>query len=191
MKRALAGMTLALLLGACVFSSEAPLFSEDEAVTPFAEGVQFTWVENGGEGREVVTYHRAGAAYQIGPDGREEAIHALFIDLPETPEDDYIVQVRLRPEEPVRAYAYMWRIAGGYRTVASPGAFPKGSIGETAMQTKCMRMSMRECRFATAADVRAFYLEAVYPAFVVGDAIPGDYMDQLTSPPAPQSPPRK
>jgi hypothetical protein len=184
MKRAASALVVALLLGACVFSSETAFFAEDEALAPFADGARYIWIENGSEEtRQVVSYRRAGGAYEIGWEDEDDRLHALFIGVPETAEEDYIVQVRIDEGERATAYAFMWRTQAGYRAITSPRVFEPGSEGEAVADRLCERVGMGECRFASAEAVREFYHTAVYPAFVLGGQTPANYIDQLTPPP--------
>lgn len=181
MKRALAALGGALLAAACAFSSERPLFDARDGATPIEDGAQFYWREDGrsDDARRVV-YRRLGAAYELTPveDAEpEDRMEIVFVAVPETPEDDYIAQVKLFTDEDVRAYAFMWRTEAGFRIVASPGVV-EGATGEAALARYCGARINSECRFDRAEDVVAFYREAIYPAFVTGGATPSNYIDQ-------------
>lgn len=179
MRTALA-VCAALLLSACAFASERPLFDENEAVSPFADGARFIWLEDGEGDGQTVVYHRIGRAYDVAPKrGGETPLRVIFIDVPDTPEEDYVAQVRLRADEPMRAYAFLWRTEQGWRIVAAPGAFAEDSPAQALMRTLCAARPNNECHFARREDVLTFYHDAVHPIFVAGDARPEDFMDQI------------
>ena len=179
--RAWAGLAAGLLLAACAFWSERPLFGEEDGALPFDDGARFIWRENGNdEAAQEVVYHRAGRRYDVTPSaGGERPMRVMFVDVPETAEEDYIAQVALPSEESVRLYAFMWRAEGGYRIIAAPRAFAGGSPGRRMMDRVCVTQRNGECQLGSRQKLMELYLNAVYPAFVVGDETPEDFMDQL------------
>jgi hypothetical protein len=188
MKRAAAALAAALVVAACAFSSERALFRVRDAATPIADGARFYWRENGRieEARQVV-YRRTGRNYEVLPVEEEDRpIGVLFIAVPDTPEEDYVVQAALFEDEEVRAYAFMWRMGESYRVVAAPRVVEGDGQGEAALARYCAARINSECRFDRAADVVAFYREAIYPAFVTSGRTPPDYVDQ--TPAGPEAP---
>lgn len=172
-------LALAATLGACAFWSEEALFDERGAARPIADGSRFLWIEDGGEPDRVV-YRRAGAGYQAAAiDAEDEPLHVLFFSVSETSEEDYVVEVAVRPDEPARFYAYMWRTAEGYRLVSAPRVLEEDPRGQQALARLCGARPSGECRLDRAEDVLALYRDAIHPAFVVAGATPNDYVDQI------------
>jgi hypothetical protein len=127
-----------------------------------------------------VIYRRAGQGYQVFPvDDDDRPIDVLFVAVSETPEEDYIAQAALFEDEQVRTYAFMWRVDDGYRVVAAPRVVEGEARGDAALARYCSARINGECRFDRAADVVAFYREAIYPALVAGGRTPVDYIDQV------------
>src|SRR5262249_45825225 len=112
----------ALVLSACAFSSEEPLFAARDAATPIRDGAQFAWIE-GGESSEQrsLLFRRDGRAYVVEAVGRsaDRPMRALFVPIRETREDDYIVQTQF--DDDAVAYAYLWRRGDGYRMIVNLG----------------------------------------------------------------------
>lgn len=178
MRRGLLALCATLILSACSFWSEQPLFDPHEATTPFANGAHFTWRADDGS-EERIVYRRAGQGYQLSPPGDEdEHIIAIFLPISSTPEDDYIIQVQMRRGEVVRAYAFMWRTETGHRFIVAPSAF-RGETAEAELDELCAQRTSRECKLRRREDVLRLYREMVYPAFVVGNQTPANFMDQL------------
>src|SRR5512134_3213579 len=96
-------------LSSCTFSSEAAFFRDADAAFPIADGARFVWQAPEDDALDV-TFQRHGAAYEVTernhPD--EPMTGVLLIAVPETPEDDYIVQWQAEPGDTSRAYAFMW-----------------------------------------------------------------------------------
>lgn len=178
MKR-LAALLFAAALGACAFWADRALFDENDAAQPIADGARFAWIENGAM-QDRVSYRRVGAGYEVAPVGENDdpPMRVWFFTVNETPEEDYIAQVAMRQGESERFYAFMWRTAEGYRLIAGPRALEDAG-GQEALSRRCSARPSGECRFDRADDVVALYREAVYPAFVLGDATPSDYVDQV------------
>lgn len=188
--RAACALALAAALGACAFWSNKPFFTEAEGAAPIADGARLSWIEDGGNDEQIVVYRRVGAGYEVAADDPEEADEALmavlFVEVRETPEEDYIAQVRLRPDEESRAYAFMWRTERGYRVVSAPRVALEDERGEMVLARYCAERPNGECRFARADDLTGFYLEAIHPAFVVAGETPSDYIDQIPVAGAPE-----
>lgn len=180
--RAALALAAALLLAACAFWSERPLFEPHEAAAPFADGARFTWIPEREQGREEVVYRRVGAEYEIAQidHADDPPIRALFIAVPSTPEDDYIVQAKLGYSEDTRAIAFMWPIEGGHRFIVAPRAL--GSISRERLDALCRPQPSGECRFESREQVLAVYEEIIYPLFVASEATPADYIDQIAHP---------
>lgn len=177
--RAAAAIALAALLAACAFWSDAALFDEGDAVAPIADGARFLWIEDGGDVTQTIVYRRIGAGYEFVSVNSDEApMGVIFIEVRETPEEDYIAQVTLRPGEKSRAYAFMWRTETGYRIVSAPRVLEDDEQGDAVLAQRCADRPSGECRISNAADVVALYREAIYPAFVLTGAEPNDYIDQ-------------
>lgn len=170
----------ALTLAACSFYSDVPLFEDREASAPFADGAEFLWRENGrsGENEQQVVYRQMGASYEIHTAaGNERPITALFIAVPQTPEDDYVVQVQPGADEPGRAYVFLWRIEGGYRFISAPGALL--AEAEPTLAALCRQRRNGECELVSSRDALALYERAVYPTFVTGGVTPSNFVDQI------------
>jgi hypothetical protein len=182
-----AGCAGLLLVAACVFSSEAPFFSAQDAAQPFEDGARFVWRENTDSEERRMIYRRTGSRYQLHAldDGGDEApLAALFIAVPETPEDDFIAQIELPNSGEARVYAFLWPHDGGFRLIAAPravGDFPGGQAGLAA---RCAARPYGECQIANREDLLVIYREIIYPRFVTGGATPSDYMDIVPAPDA-------
>lgn len=179
--RALLGLCAALLLAACAFWSERPLFADADAAHPFADGMRFVWRESGSQQQQTIIFTRSGAGYVLQdidePD--ERPIQMMLIAVPETPENDFIAQVQLPNAEGARAYAFLWPHGEGYRLFAAPGALDALSAAEPVLVRHCAARPQGECQIASREGVEAIYAEAVYPAFVTGAATPRAYIELL------------
>lgn len=167
----------AILLGACTFSSEAPFFDVGAAAFPIADGARFDWVEPFPAGERFdVTFHRTDAGYAMTDKSHpDEPMELLFVAIPETPEEDYIAQVRLENGDGERAYAFVWRTGDVFRIVSSPGSVEPGRKPLRGGDAYCHWRSYQECRLAGGNDLRALYRTAIYPRFVAGGDLPGSY----------------
>lgn len=179
--RAVVGLCAALLVAACAFWSERPLFADAEAAHPFADGARFVWRESGSQQQQSIVFTRAGAGYVLqdenAPD--EQPIQMMFIPVPATPEDDFIAQVKLPNAEGARAYAFVWPHGQGYRLFAAPSALDALSAAEPVLVRHCAARPQGECQVASREGVLAIYAEAVYPAFVTGAAAPRAYIELI------------
>lgn len=188
MKRA--GVLLAALaLASCAFGSETPLFRANEAAFPIRDGGYYEWLPHPDDDSMVVRFVRAGAAYearQVGePD--QSPMRILFTPVIETRDDDYIAQVDLNGEGRGVAYAFLWPIGDDrYRVVYEPRAFDME--GENAAPELCAPAQYGGCTFASAQDVRAYFLRVLYPALSSGQT-PERYLD--IEPIDAPTPPRK
>lgn len=182
----------ALALASCAFSSERPLFADGEAVAPFADGALYDWrPSNEADEQIVVRFTRLGAGYEIHPVARngERPMQALFIEIPETPERDYIAQVLIDPEDREGfVYAFLWPIGEDrYRAFSQPTAFDEGGKLHR-VEGYCTPAQYGACTFTRGEDVRRYYLDVLYPAFRSGH-IPASYLD--LTPAAAPAPARK
>lgn len=170
-----------VLVAACAFWSERPLFAGSEAVHPFADGARFIWREHGSEERIPLTFTRNGDGYTLqderAPD--ERPIEMMLVAVPETPEQDFIAQVTLPNGDTSRAYAYLWPVGGGYRVFAAPNALDQLAAAEATLAAHCIQRPQGECKIETREGVLAIYRGVIYPRFVAGGAAPSDYMDMV------------
>ncbi|MBC8105488.1 MAG: hypothetical protein H7Z14_02765 [Anaerolineae bacterium] len=188
--RSVAALLAALLLASCTFSSERPLFAEEDAVTPIADGAVYDWKPSGEEDDDVVVrFVRVGARYEVRPVNDPSAsMRVQFVSVIDTHDDDYIVQVNLETADGGGvAYAFLWPIGDDrYRVLIQPSAFDAN--GAAPSSEYCTPAAYGGCSFRSSDDVRSYYLEVLYPAFQSGH-IPARYIDMS---PVPQpSAPRK
>jgi hypothetical protein len=170
MRRALVASCAALLLASCAFGSERALFDEGEAVRPFADGAEFQIEEHPGSGDlERLVYRSNGAGYDVTEPGESERpLRVLFVPIAETPEEDYIAQVRFDVDDPATAYAFLWRRGESYRILAAPGPLEESSSGRRALERRCTARPNSECALTSPRAVIDLYLEAIYEPFVRG-----------------------
>lgn len=190
--RGFAALVTALALASCAFSSERALFADSEGVTPFAGGAVYDWKPSDEPDEDmVVRFTRAGAGYEVRPVDRndERPMQVLFIEIPETPESDYIAQVVLNPEDRQGfAYAYLWPVGEDrYRAFVQPNAFDAGAALYRT-DGYCTPAQYGGCTFMSADDVRRYYRDVLYPAFRSGH-IPESYLN--LTPAAGAAPARK
>jgi hypothetical protein len=184
MTRRGAGGLCALMLSACAFASERPFFTERDAATPFADMARFVWRDDAAE--QVATYRRKGRVYEITLDHDEEPLRALFIEIDDTPEQDYIAQIEEPGGGQARLYAFFLPTDFGYHIVVAPQALSDDATAQGVLQSHCAARPYNECHFASAADLMALYREAIYPLFVTGGATPPrGAVEQTTAPQAP------
>lgn len=170
----------ALALAACAFSSERALFAEQESVAPFADGVLYEWRPSDETDEDlIVRFKHDGAWYQVENlgDAGERPIRALFVSVPETPEDDYIAQVVFDPEtQSGFAYAFLWPVGGGeFRAFVQPNSFDE-SGALRGVEGYCTPAAYGACAFDSADDLRGYYRDVLYPAFRNGHR-PARYLD--------------
>ncbi|HRP12687.1 MAG TPA: hypothetical protein PLK37_16800, partial [Terricaulis sp.] len=146
--RAISAFAAALLLAACAFWSERAYFADSEGAHPFADGARFIWRESGSQQQQTIVFTRTGAGYTLQDIGApdERPIEMLLVPVPETPEADFIAQVKLPNAEGARAYAFLWPISGGYRLLAAPGSLDELSAAEPVMVRQCTARPQGECR---------------------------------------------
>lgn len=168
-----AGLMAALALSACAFSSERPLFADGEGAQPIADGARFIWQAENDAPMEVA-FRRDGAAYTVTerahPD--EPMTGVLLVEVPETPQDDYIVQWRDENAREGRVYAFMWPAGGGYRVYSDPDAFEGEGDGPKPADAFCVRRAYGECVFTSRSNLLAYYQAIAYPALVSGRIAP-------------------
>lgn len=169
------------LLGACAFGAERALFGDSDAVRPFADGAQFIWSESDDSGQRFpVTFAlESGEHYTISSPANDEPMRGvLFVAIEDTPEEDYIAQLRLRTDEPGVLLAYLWRTAEGYRVVVDPGRLtPDDNL--SAADPFCTWSSMSGCGLTSREGAFGVYRALIYPRFVVGGEEPESYVDLL------------
>ncbi|MEJ0060968.1 MAG: hypothetical protein WDM79_15920 [Terricaulis sp.] len=166
MRRCIA-LALAACLSACAFSSKTPLLDPANAVTPFADGARFQWSADEGEDDfGPVQYQLAGSqTYQIDAiDDGEQPMRAQFFDLPDTPEEDYLVQVQFESGD-ARTYAFMWRSGDDYLIYLSPSILSHGP-GPALREAHCVTLRYQECELNSADALHAIYRDLVYPSYV-------------------------
>jgi len=170
-----------VLLGACAFGSDSALFGNDDAEVIFGEGAQFTWRESEDSGREYPVTLSVGedSRYSVTSPANEEPLNGvLFTSIDATPEEDYVVQLRLRPNEDAVLFAFMWRTADGFRFVTDPGRLvPDDNL--SAADPYCRWQTMQSCTISRREDVFAVYRALIYQRFVVGGEEPESYVDLL------------
>ena len=171
------GLIAALALASCAFGSERALFSDSEAAFPFEDGAVFRWKPNLEPDDAVVRFVRVGDRYEIRriDQTEERPMGVLFIAVPETPEDDYIAQVALDSENSEGfAYAFVWAVGDGeYRAFFQPSGLNEN--GDLAPERYCAPAAYGGCTFASAANVRAYFRNVLYPAISSGH-IPARYL---------------
>lgn len=179
--RALTGLLCAAVLASCAFGSETALFADGDAVAAFADGALYRLESNEEpESFEVIRFARSGSVYDLrsAADAEETPARALFIAVPETPEDDYLVQVRLSYDSAAVVYGFVWPLGeGGYRVHIAPNALDESGVQPPA-DAYCAPVSYNGCLFSDAQAVRDYYLNVLYPAFSTG-RIPARYL-QMT-----------
>ena len=171
-----AGFAALALLSACAFSSEHAFFSAADASQPITDGARYLW-QTPGEDALQVTFHRRGDEYEIAERSHEEPLAGvIFVAVPETVGDDYIVQWRQEHGSDVRIYAFMWPNGSGYRIYSSPSAFDAPD-GAKPTEAYCQAMAYGECRFTTREQLLAFYQNVVYPALAADSVASDDYLE--------------
>ncbi len=112
----------------------------------------------------------------------------LFVPIADTPEDDYVVQLRLNTEADAVALAFMWREGESYRVAYAPGGLsPDDNL--SAADPYCQWQNYQGCSIGTRENVFAVYRALIYPNFVTGDLTPQAYIDLAPldgTPPRPQ-----
>lgn len=187
-----AGVLAALaLLSACAFGSEQELFSAGDGAQPFADGDRWIWQESEDSGNrfDLVFDRDANGRYTVAPTSGQEPIPGvLFVPIASTPEEDYVVQVRLNTEREGAVYAFLWRTADGFRLVVDPGRLtPDDNL--SAADPYCEWQSYQGCGLSSREDVFGVYSALIHPRFVVGGETPESYVDLL--PPDAAAPPTK
>ncbi len=161
----------ALALGACAFSSEQAFFSDADAAEPFEDGSRFEW-RAPEDSPLTVVFHRVGAGYTVtelsGDGGPMTGV--LLVAVPETPQEDYIVQWTSESDQQQRAYAFMMRAGDGYRVFSDPASFEERGDGPKPADAYCERRAYGECVFNSRSDLLAYYQAIAYPALRDGAA---------------------
>jgi len=176
------GLIVLTLLGACAFSSEREFFTTRDGVQPFADGAHWIWAESGdsGERFELTFDLDDDGRYTVAPrSGQEPIPGVLFVPLSETPEEDYVVQVRLNQDNDAVLYAFLWRTGSGYRLVVDPGRLTADD-DLSAADPYCEWQSYQSCSISRREDVFAIYRVLIHSRFVVGGEMPESYVDLLT-----------
>ena len=128
-----------------------------------------------------MTFHRAEDAYTVRGTGRTDegrSTRLIFIAVPSTPEEDYIVQ---QSDDRSVLYAFLWRQGSGYRLFLTDARMKEGE-----QPLFCASWAWGICSFSSRDDMLAYYEFLVYPAFVHGDQTPAFYLDLM--PPADAAP---
>lgn len=172
-----AGFAALWVLSACAFSSERAFFSASDGSQPIADGARYVWQAPGDEAMDV-TFHLRGAEYELTERNHADDTLAglLFIEIPETPASDFIVQWQQEQSSDVRIYAFMWATGAGYRIYSSPSAFDAPDSSKPT-EAYCQAMAYGECRFTTRDQLLAFYQNVVYPALAAGSVTSDDYLE--------------
>lgn len=182
-------VTLALL-GACAFGSEREFFSTRDGVQPFDDGARWIWHESEESGNrfELVFDRDADGRYSVAPtNGQDPISGVLFVPITNTPEEDYIAQVRLNAENEGAVYAFLWRTDAGYRLVVDPGRLtPDDNL--SAADAFCEWQTYQSCGLSDREDVFGVYRSLIHPRFVVGGETPEGYVDLLPPDAAAASP---
>ena len=174
-----AAIVSALALSACAFSSDAPLFTLDQGAFPFAEGARFDWDEPFPQGERFdVTFHRTEHGYEMIEAAQpDKPMRVMFVPIADTPQEDYVAQVDLRPDETAYAYAFMWRADDVFIIVSDPGTVEPGSKRIQHADAYCTWSQYGECQLSSAENALALYHAAIYPRFVAHDDLPGHYTE--------------
>jgi hypothetical protein len=176
-----AGIFIALvLLAGCAFGADTALFTVRDAAQPFADGVRMRWIDSSepGQRMEVVFDRQPNGAYTITElsDDEQPIRDVLFVPIADTPEEDYVAQLRLNTDADSVAFAYLWRNGEGYRAVYTPGSlFADDNL--SAADPYCQWQSYQGCSIARREDVFAVYRALIYPNFVADPRDPENYLD--------------
>lgn len=120
--------------------------------------------------------HAASGGYGVTEDAHPgEVMPVVFLAVADTPEDDYILQVRLERGDSSRAYAFAWRDGEGYRVLASPGSLEEGAKPLVGARDFCSWRDYHECALSSREDLMSLYQDVIYPRFVAGGEVPGSY----------------
>lgn len=168
-------VSVLLFLSGCAFSAERALFTGADAAYPFAEGARAHMRTSGGDD-DIVVFHRApdGGYFLTGEgENAEERMPILFVEVPETPEEDYIVQVVTNHES--FGFGFAWRTPEGLRILSNPNAF-NGTLYAAQLDTLCTRLSHGECQLTSPDGVRAVAAQVI-AAFVRSGETPEDWID--------------
>lgn len=174
-------MALALVVSGCAFSSEHPLFADADGEALFGETQTLSWHDRSEGDAFNIRFDRRGEGYIMNrvdePD--ERPLRAIFVPIPDTPEQDYVAQVRLGSpsDSDGVAYAFLWREGDGYRVFADPLGFDGDRQAPAASSQFCHPMPQGECQFASRADLLGYYKQMIYPRFVHAHATPASYID--------------
>ncbi|MGE0830445.1 MAG: hypothetical protein AB7O04_13990 [Hyphomonadaceae bacterium] len=172
-------LSIALLTSACTFSAERPLFSASDAAYPIADGARMEMREAAhleSEPTRIIVRRAAEGGYEFvsaDPADDREAMHVLFVAVPETPAEDYIIQARLDPGEAGVAFAFAWRTPNGFRVLTDPDELD----AIERLDPRCERLAYGECRLATPEAVRAIARDLVAPAFIEGGRVSESAID--------------
>lgn len=189
-----AGFFIALsVLAGCAFGSETAFFNSDDAAQPIADGARMRWTQSDtpGERFEVSFHQEPDGRYRIDNLGEEEEPMrgVLFVPIADTPEEDYVVQLRLNMEVDSVALAYMWREGESYRVVYSPsGLFADDDL--SAADAYCQWQTYQGCNIRSREEVFAVYRALIYPSFVAGDLSPEAFIELTPLDGEPARPPK-
>lgn len=155
------------------------MFDLSRAAFPIADGARYDWIEPFPNGeRHDVTFRRVEGGYEMAEfDHPDEPVRLMFVEIADTPEDDYVAQVNISPESDGFAYAFLWRTGDVFRVISAPGSVEPGPKPLQGGDAFCEWRSYRECHLVSAEDVLALYRAAIYPRFVAGQDLPGRYSE--------------
>ncbi|MGE0595458.1 MAG: hypothetical protein AB7P07_03785 [Hyphomonadaceae bacterium] len=166
----------ACVLSACAFTSEVAYLDDSDAVFPFADGETRIWIEDG-EAERRLRFAREGAGYRVfnEDDPMDAPLRVMFAAIPETPEADYLLQMRLREDEEGLVYAFMWRTEQGFAVASAPRAVL--SVNDKlhpGVSAYCEWRQYGECALKSAESLAGLYRQFVYPRYVSQGAVPED-----------------
>ena len=154
------------------------LFDSCEAAAPFRADETVTWTSHGAGGTAEMRFVAIGSCsltpggrptrYDVSIDGNSVPTTLEFFAIPETPEDDFVVQSVTPSEDfPFVTYAYLWR--------AQDGWLIEGPLSYDDLPQRQRRFCVPPtfarphpayrfaCNFASARNVVRYYREVVHP----------------------------
>jgi hypothetical protein len=182
MRRARVWIALAsaLMLGACSFSAERPLFGPDAGAHPFADNT-LVEMRSGGRTSDVqrMVFRVAGGGYDIAepPPGKGLMRGLVFVPVEATPFEDYVLQFPMDEDSPGVAFAFVWRTRDRYRMILDPNEFRSSPAARAWLAAHCNWRPDSDCVFTAAADVLAFHSLFVTPIYIREDKAPGRFYE--------------
>lgn len=165
MRSAAAFATLmAMSLSACTFTSEEPLFDPQDAVALFPDGAQFEFEVSDFGRPSTLTYERSGTGYLVSSNEPNDLpLLAQFVPVPQTVEDDYIVQAQAA--NGTVFYGFMMRGDEVDLLVAAPSDL----LPNAGSQGGCAAGSAAPCVFSHRRQLLQFYRRVVHPVLTDED----------------------